>query len=158
MHTEFDIVTVGAAGPDLDAVRDLFLEYAGSLNFNLCFQDFESELEGLPGPYASPAGTLLLARIDGAVAGCVGVRPLDAGRCEMKRLYLREPFRGGGYGRALAERAIAFARSAGHSRVVLDTLPQMTAATRLYRNLGFVRCAPYYDNTPVNSTCLELVL
>lgn len=71
-----DIITVTAPGPDLDAVRDLFLEYAGSLNFNLCFQDFESEVEGLPGAYAPAGGTLLLARVDGAVAGCVGVRPL----------------------------------------------------------------------------------
>ena len=153
-----DIITVKAPGPDLDAVRDLFLEYAGSLNFSLCFQDFESELEGLPGAYAPPAGTLLLARIDGAVAGCVGVRPLDAGRCEMKRLYLREFARGCGGGRMLAERAIAFARSAGYTRMVLDTLPQMVAAMRLYYDLGFKRCAPYYNNTSINSTCLELVL
>ncbi len=97
-----DIITVTAPGPDLDAVRDLFIEYAGSQNFSLCFQDFESEFEGLPGAYAAPAGTLLLARVDGAVAGCAGVRRLDAGRCEMKRLYLRGPFRGGGRGRALA--------------------------------------------------------
>jgi GNAT superfamily N-acetyltransferase len=101
---------------------------------------------------------LLLARVDGAVAGCVGVRPLDAGRCEMKRLYLREPFRGGGRGRRLVEQVVAFARGAGHARMVLDTLPQMVAAMRLYRELGFVRCMPYYDNTPINSTCLELVL
>ncbi len=153
-----DIITVTAPGPDLDAVRDLFIEYAGSQNFSLCFQDFESEFEGLPGAYAAPAGTLLLARVDGAVAGCAGVRRLDAGRCEMKRLYLRGPFRGGGRGRALAGRAIAFARSAGYARMALDTLPQMVAATRLYRELGFVRCAPYYNNTPINSTCLELDL
>ncbi len=153
-----DITTVTASGPDLDAVRDLFLDYAGSLNFNLCFQDFESEFEGLPGAYAPAAGTLLLARIDGAIAGCVGVRPLDAGRCEMKRLYLREFCRGSGGGRVLAERAIVFARKAGYSRMMLDTLPQMVAAMRLYYDLGFVRCEPYYDNTPVNSTCLELGL
>ncbi len=158
MDTNLDIITVAAPGPDLDAVRDLFLEYAGSLNFNLCFQDFETEFEGLPGAYTPPAGTLLLARVDGAVAGCVGVRPLDAGRCEMKRLFLREPFRGGGRGRLLAERAIAFARNAGYVRMVLDTLPQMAAATRLYRELGFMPCPAYYDNTPVNSTCLELTL
>lgn len=151
-----ETISVAAAGEDLAAVRDLFLEYAGSLNFNLCFQDFESELEGLPGAYAAPAGTLLLARVDGAVAGCVGVRPLDDGRCEMKRLYLREPYRGSGLGRRLAEAAIAFARAAGYRSMVLDTLPQMVAATRLYRELGFVRCAAYYDNTPVNSSCLEL--
>lgn len=151
-----EVITVATPGSDLDAVRDLFLEYAGSLNFNLCFQDFESELENLPGAYAPPSGTLLLARVEGEVAGCVGVRPLDAGRCEMKRLYLRETFRGGGHGRVLAQQAIAFARSAGYARMALDTLPQMAAAMRLYRELGFVRCAPYYDNTPINSTCLEL--
>jgi ribosomal protein S18 acetylase RimI-like enzyme len=153
-----NVITVAAPGPDLDAVRDLFLEYAGSLNFDLCFQDFESELEGLPGAYAPPAGTLLLAYVNGAAAGCVGVRPLDAGRCEMKRLYVRPQYRGTQLGRQLAERAIVFARGAGYRSMVLDTLPQMVAATRLYRELGFVRCARYYDNTPVNSACLELVL
>ncbi len=153
-----DIITVTPSGPDLDAVRDLFLEYAGTLNFSLCFQDFESELGGLPGGYAPPAGTLLLARVEGMVAGCVGVRPLDGGRCEMKRLYLREFCRGRGGGRVLAEQAIAFARRTGYASMVLDTLPQMVAAMRLYYDLGFVRCAPYYDNSPVNSTCLELML
>jgi len=153
-----DIVSVAAPGTDLDTVRDLFLEYAGSLNFNLCFQDFDTEIEGLPGRYAPPAGKLLLARSGTVVAGCIGVRPLDDGRCEMKRLYVREQFRGAGLGRQLAEQAITFARSAGYARMVLDTLPQMMAATHLYRELGFVRCAPYYDNTPINSTCLELVL
>lgn len=153
-----DIITVAAPGPDLDAVRDLFLEYAGSLNFSLCFQDFESEIEGLPGAYAPPAGTLLLARVDGAVAGCAGLRPLEAGRCEMKRLYLREFCRGSGGGRVLAEQVISFARKAGYSSMVLDTLPHMVAAMRLYYDLGFKRCAPYYNNTPINSTCLELVL
>lgn len=153
-----DIIEVAAPGPELAALRDLFLEYAGSLNFNLCFQDFESELEGLPGAYAPPQGILLLAQADGKAAGCVGVRPLGDGRCEMKRLYLREPYRGSGLGRRLAERAIAFARSAGYRSMVLDTLPQMTAALRLYRGLGFVRCAPYYDNSPINSSCLELQL
>lgn len=153
-----DITVVTSPGPDLDAVRDLFLEYAGTLNFSLCFQDFESELGDLPGAYAPSAGMLLLARVDGSVAGCVGVRPLDAGRCEMKRLYLREFCRGNGGGRLLAERAINFARKAGYRSMVLDTLPQMTAAMRLYYGLGFVRCKPYYDNTPVNSNCLELML
>lgn len=153
-----DIVEVAAPGPDLAAVRDLFLEYAGSLNFSLCFQDFETELEGLPGAYAPPRGILLLARDGGEAAGCVGVRPLDEGRCEMKRLYVREHHRGSGLGRRLAERAIAFAREAGYAGMMLDTLPQMERAVRLYRELGFVRCAPYYDNSPIGSTCLELKL
>lgn len=153
-----DIVEVAAPGPDLAAVRDLFLEYAGSLNFSLCFQDFETELEGLPGAYAPPRGILLLARDGGEAAGCVGVRPLDEGHCEMKRLYVREHHRGSGLGRQLAERAIAFAREAGYAGMMLDTLPQMERAVRLYRELGFVRCAPYYDNSPIGSTCLELKL
>ncbi len=153
-----DIIAVSTPGTELDAVRDLFMEYAGSLNFNLCFQDFDTEIEGLPGAYAPPAGILLLARVGGEIAGCVGVRPLDAERCEMKRLYVRGQFRGTGLGRALAEQAIAFSRGAGYARMALDTLPQMMAATRLYRELGFARCAPYYDNTPINSTCLELSL
>lgn len=153
-----DIVEVAAPGPELAVVRDLFLEYAGSLNFNLCFQDFETELEGLPGAYAPPRGTLLLAQDDGKTAGCVGVRPLDTGRCEMKRLYVRGQYRGSGLGRQLAERAITFARDAGYRRMLLDTLPQMTAAVRLYRELGFMPCAPYYDNTPIGSSCLVMKL
>ncbi len=157
MQGQADIVAVTASGAELAAVRDLFLEYAGSLNFDLCFQDFETELDGLPGAYAPPAGVLLLARSGADAAGCVGVRPLDGGRCEMKRLYVREPYRGTGLGRRLAEGAVAFARGAGYRRgMVLDTLPQMTAAVRLYRELGFARCAPYYDNRPINSSCLEL--
>ena len=151
-----DIVEVAAPGPDLAAVRDLFLEYAGSLNFSLCFQDFETELEGLPGAYAPPRGILLLAQDGGETAGCVGVRPLDTGRCEMKRLYVRGQCRGSGLGRQLAVRAITFARDAGYRSMLLDTLPQMTAAVRLYRELGFTCCAPYYDNTPIGSSCLAL--
>lgn len=151
-------IEVAQPGPELAAVRDLFLEYAGSLNFSLCFQDFETELEGLPGAYAPPRGTLLLAQDGGEAAGCVGVRPLDAGRCEMKRLYVRGQYRGSGLGRQLAERAITFARGAGYRSMLLDTLPQMTAAVRLYRELGFMPCAPYYDNTPIGSSCLVLQL
>jgi putative acetyltransferase len=153
-----DIVEVAAPGPELAAVRDLFLEYAGSLNFSLCFQDFETELEGLPGAYAPPQGILLLARSGGEAAGCVGVRPFDDGRCEMKRLYVRGQYRGSGLGRLLAQRAITFARGTGYRCMLLDTLPQMEQAVRLYRELGFLRCAPYYDNTPIGSSCLTLQL
>jgi ribosomal protein S18 acetylase RimI-like enzyme len=153
---EFRIVA--ASGADCDAVRGLFLEYAQSLGFSLCFQGFEEELRTLPGAYAPPAGLLLLATVDGAAAGCVGVRPFDGGRCEMKRLYARPQYRGSGLGRQLAERAIAFARAAGYRSMLLDTLPQMAAAAQLYRDLGFVRCAPYYDNRSIVSDCLELEL
>lgn len=158
MHTEAAFATVTQPGVDLAAVRDLFLEYAGVLNFGLCFQDFESELEGLPGAYGPPAGTLLLVRVNGEAAGCAGVRPLDGGRCEMKRLYVRPQYRGTQLGRRLAEQAISFARNAGYAHMLLDTLPRMDVAQRLYRKLGFVRCAPYYDNSAAGSTCLDLVL
>lgn len=158
MRTDAVFVTVSQPGADLGAVRDLFLEYAGALNFDLCFQDFESELEGLPGAYMPPAGALLLVRVAGEAAGCVGVRALDAGRCEMKRLYVRPQYRGLKLGQRLAEQAISFARGAGYARMLLDTLPRMDAAQRLYRKLGFVRCAPYYDNSAIDSHCLELAL
>lgn len=149
---------VAAPGADSDAVRGLFLEYAQSLGFSLCFQGFDGELKTLPGAYAPPRGMLLLATVDGGTAGCVGVRPFDEGRCEMKRLYARPQYRGSGLGRQLAQRAITFARTAGYRSMLLDTLPQMAAAVRLYRDLGFVRCAPYYDNRAIVSDCLELEL
>lgn len=152
------IVTVTTEVRDISAVRELFLEYAGTLNFDLCFQGFDAELGSLPGNYAPPGGTLLLARVDGAAAGCIGVRPLDAQRCEMKRLYVRPQYRDRRLGRQLVEQAIAFARRAGYRSMVLDTLPQMAAAQRLYRDQGFLPCPPYYDNTPLHSSCMELVL
>lgn len=152
------IVTVTTDARDLGAVRELFLEYAGTLDFDLCFQSFDAELAGLPGSYAPPGGTLLLARVDGAAAGCIGVRPLDAQRCEMKRLYVRPQYRDRRLGRQLVEQAIVFARGAGYRSMVLDTLPQMAAALKLYRDRGFRPCAPYYDNTPLHSSCMELPL
>ncbi len=153
-----DIKTVTAAGPDLEAVRNLFFEYADALGFELCFQGFDQELAALPGDYALPRGSLLLAKQGGEAAGCVAVRPLDAGRCEMKRLYVRPEFQGTGLGRRLAERAIDFARSCGYHSMVLDTLPDMHAARALYGKLGFKPCAPYYDNSAIGSDCFELML
>ena len=143
-----------ASGPrDLEEVRALFREYAAGLGVDLAYQGFDAELAGLPGKYAAPAGALLLARTpDGEAAGCVGVRPLDiSGACEIKRLYIRDGARGTGTGRALAMAAVAFAAGARYDRVLLDTLPFMTAAIALYRALGF-EPVPAYWSSPVPGT------
>ena len=135
---------------DLDAVRAIFREYAAGLGVDLCFQNFEEELADLPGEYASPRGMLLLARIDGQVAGCVALRPLDStdypNAAEMKRLYVRKPFRGFGLGRQLAEAVMDAARRAGYDTVLLDTLDDMEAARARYGELGFEEIPPYYHN------------
>lgn len=156
--TEIGIAPVAEAGNDADAVRDLFLEYGESLGFNTCFGGFEQELISLPGDYAPPGGCLLLAKEGSEAAGCVGVRPLPDGSCEMKRLYVRARHRGTGLGRRLAEAAIARARAIGCRRIVLDTLPTMMEARALYRSLGFKPSEPYYDNSCVGSDCFELEL
>jgi ribosomal protein S18 acetylase RimI-like enzyme len=134
----------GAA--DIATVRALFLEYADALGVSLCFQGFDEELATLPGAYAPPPGRLLLARRGAEVAGCVGLRPLDAARGEMKRLYLRPQFRGHGMGRRLAEAVIAEARAIGYASLVLDSLASMRAARALYDSLGFREIPAYYDN------------
>ena len=136
----------------------LFREYAQGLGVDLCFQDFEHEVRSLPGAYAPPHGTLLLADVAGKPAGCVAVRPLEAGICELKRLYLRSAYRGTGLGRALTEAALDAARQMGYARIRLDTLPDMQTAQRLYESLGFYEIPPYYDNPIPGKRCLEAVL
>lgn len=147
---------------DLDAVRAIFREYAAGLGVDLCFQNFEDELAGLPGDYAAPRGALLLARVDGAVAGCCGLRPLDnadyPNAAEMKRLYVRKPFRGFGLGRQLAEAALDAARRAGYDTVLLDTLDDMEAARALYGELGFEEIPPYYHNPVAGAHYLKAEL
>ncbi len=123
---------------DLAEIRTLFREYADFLDFSLCFQDFERELAELPGFYAPPAGRLWLARVGGAVVGCVGLRPYGAGRCEMKRLYLRQEARGLGLGRRLAELTVTAAEEIGYPIMRLDTVPKLATAIALYRDMGFV--------------------
>jgi ribosomal protein S18 acetylase RimI-like enzyme len=143
---------------DLVAVRSLFQEYADSLGVDLGYQGFDRELRDLPGDYAPPTGTLLLARSDDEVVGCVGVRAFDERTAEMKRLYVRPSGRGLGLGRTLAVAAIDFARSAGFERMRLDTLPQMQQAQELYRKLGFVIIEPYRFSAVPGTVYMELSL
>jgi ribosomal protein S18 acetylase RimI-like enzyme len=139
--------------------RELFLEYAASLGFSLCFQNFDQELEGLPGEYALPEGRLLLAEYEGQLAGCVALHKVEPGICEMKRLYLRPQFRGKGLGRTLAEHLIAEARQAGYRRVRLDTVePVMKDAVAMYRAMGFRDIAPYRPNPMTGALYMELEL
>jgi putative acetyltransferase len=144
--------------------RELFLEYAQSLGFSLCFQNFDQELSHLPGDYAPPHGRLLLAEYEGQLAGCVALHPLGPGKpgssiCEMKRLYLRPQFRGKGLGRVLADRIIAEARHIGYHRIRLDTVePVMKDAVAMYRKLGFQEIAPYCLNPMSGVVYMELLL
>jgi GNAT superfamily N-acetyltransferase len=134
----------------LAQVRELFREYAASLNVDLCFQNFDAELAALPGDYASPAGMLLVAYVHGEPAGCGAFRALPevdyAAACEMKRLYVRPAARGLGVGRLLAERLMDVARAQGYQTMLLDTLDEMEAARAMYATLGFEEVPPYYYN------------
>ena len=145
---------------ELDAVRTLFAEYAQSLSIDLCFQNFAAELHNLPGDYAAPRGGLLLALVDGAVAGCCALRPLDTAdypnAAEMKRLYVRKAFRGFGLGRQLTEGILDVARQAGYACVLLDTLDEMESARALYADLGFEEIPPYYHNPIAGSHYLKV--
>ncbi len=137
---------------DLAVTKRLFEAYAASLGIDLSYQNFVDEMAAMPGKYAPPHGELLLARgADAKALGCVGLRPLDDGACEMKRLYVTPEGRGLGLGRALAERVVAEARRIGYPDMRLDTLPRLTAAIALYEDMGFKRIAPYYD-TPIPGT------
>jgi len=151
------IARVAGPGAQLEAVRALFLDYAQSLGFSLCFQGFDEELRTLPGMYAPPRGRLLLAMEGDAPAGCVGLHEWDAQIAEMKRLYVRPAFRGRGLGRILTDAALADARALGYRSIRLDTIPTlMQPAIALYRELGFREIPPYRDNPIPGALYLEL--
>ncbi len=149
---------VVTAGPDLEEVRALFREYEEWVAVDLSFQGFAEELARLPGDYVAPLGTLLLSVVDGLPAGSIAVRQWQAETCEMKRLYVRPRFQGCGCGRFLAEQAIGWASEAGYSRMVLDTLPAMAAAQRLYEQLGFRDIQPYRSNPVPGARFMALEL
>lgn len=143
----------------VDQARELFKEYETWLGISLCFQNFEKELAELPGEYAPPDGRLLLAYDNGELAGCVALRKIGAGICEMKRLFVRDRFRGAGLGLNLANNIIKNARNMGYQRMRLDTLPgKMDKAIELYRALGFKEIEPYYNNPVAGAIFMELDL
>ncbi|MEQ8322701.1 MAG: GNAT family N-acetyltransferase [Rhodospirillales bacterium] len=160
MTGAFDIAPA-RSGEDIETTREMFSEYQQWLNVDLCFQDFENELAGLPGKYQPPAGEIYIARDQGAVAGIIAVRPVgdpDEKMCEMKRLYVRPAWRGRGLGRQLAELVIGFAGKAGYRRMVLDTLPQLETAKSMYARMGFGEIAPYYHNPLPGVVYMEKLL
>ena len=150
MHSPEVTLLCPATPAQLDDARSIFREYAASLNIDLCFQNFDAELATLPGDYAAPTGHLLLALVDGALAGCGALRALAdvdyANACEMKRLFVRPAFRKFGLGRILAQALLDEARRVGYSAMLLDTLDDMEAARELYASLGFEEIPPYYFN------------
>lgn len=144
---------------EIEQVRKLFLEYAQSLGFSLCFQNFDQEIAELPGDYSPPDGRLLLAKVEDELAGCVALHKLQPEICEMKRLYLRPKFRGRGLGRFLANAIMAEGRSIGYKMMRLDTVePAMKDAVALYRKLGFYEIEPYRLNPMPGTLYMEVRL
>ena len=144
---------------DIEQARTLFKEYQAGLGISLCFQNFDDELKNLPGDYAPPDGRLLIATDEGALAGCLALRKVDEGVCEMKRLFVRDEFRGKQIGIRLIERLITDAREIGYKKMLLDTYPpKMGKAVKLYESHGFREIPPYYDNPYDGVLYLELEL
>ena len=139
-------------------LKKMFVEYGESLDFKLCFQSFDTEVAGLPGDYAQPEGRLILAYADDKPAGCIGLRKIETGVCEMKRLWVRPDFRGLKLGRILAEYLLDEAKTIGYNSMRLDTVSTMTAARGLYKSLGFVEIESYYHNPQPDVIYMEKVL
>jgi len=153
------VIIQATTNEQIDEARLLFREYETWLDLDLCFQGFESELAGLPGKYAPPDGRLLLAYMDEKLAGCIAMRALKDDICEMKRLFVRDEFRGQKIGIQLIERLVADAREIGYSRMRLDTYPaKMAKAVSLYGSHGFHSIEPYYDNPHDGVLFMELTL
>lgn len=152
-------IEVRQAYNDIDAVKELFCEYTTWLGMDLSFQNYNEELDSLPGKYAPPMGRLYIALCDGDIAGCVAVRPFDDGRCELKRLYIRPRFRGLGLAGMLTRQAIDDSKSLKYKKMLLDTRDTMESANALYRKLGFYTIDPYYHNPypGINYYCLDLI-
>ncbi|HWR01439.1 MAG TPA: GNAT family N-acetyltransferase [Chlorobaculum sp.] len=142
----------------LKIVRELFEEYASSLDYEICFQNFAAELAELPGCYAPPSGRLSLAFHNGLAAGCVALRRVEYGVCEMKRLYVRPEFRGLGIGKALADLTVRQAREIGYKSIRLDTVGSMQTAQFIYESMGFTDTEPYSFKTPEGVRHMELTL
>jgi GNAT superfamily N-acetyltransferase len=153
-------VIIQAETPEqIEQARALFREYEAWLNLDLCFQGFEAELAGLPGKYAKPDGRLFLAYADENLAGCIALRKIEDGICEMKRLFVRDGFRGARIGIALIETLIEEAKTIGYAKMRLDTYPpKMGKAVKLYESHGFYEIPPYYHNPYGESLFMEKIL
>jgi len=152
------IIVPAQSDAHLHAARNLFVEYADYLGVDLCFQGFQQELDELPGAYAPPDGRLFLAVEDDQAVGCVAIRKLGDGICEMKRLYVQPGHRGEGLGRRLAEAVIAEAKAIGYRKMRLDSLTSLKEAAGLYRSLGFLEIPPYRYNPLPEAVFMELAL
>lgn len=142
----------------IETAKELFLEYAKSLDFELCFQDFDKELAGLPGSYSPPEGRLFLAELNGRIAGCIALRKIEDEICEMKRLYVKPQLRGNFIGKILVEKLIEEAKFIGYKKMRLDTVPSMQAAQKLYKSMGFYEIEPYRKNPVQGAVFMELEL